>query len=164
MAADPLDFEATIENTLTEMRACFRIREVRFDPYQMQSAAQRLLKRGAPMVEFPQSPANSTEASQNLFELIKSRNLIAYADDQIRLAVQRAIAIETPRGWRIAKEKQAHKIDAVVALAMAALGAVQGGIAHPSWGKISDEALRKFSIPSCPAAYLQPSYTNRLRY
>lgn len=135
MAADPLDFEATIENTLTEMRACFRIREVRFDPYQMQSAAQRLLKRGAPMVEFPQSPANSTEASQNLFELIKSRNLIAYADDQIRLAVQRAIAIETPRGWRIAKEKQAHKIDAVVALAMAALGAVQGGIAHPSWGQ-----------------------------
>ena len=38
--------------------------------------------------------------------------------------------METPRGWRIAKEKQAHKIDVVVALAMAVLGAVQGGIAH----------------------------------
>jgi hypothetical protein len=25
-------------------------------------------------------------------------------------------------------------------------------------------ALRRFSIPSCPAAFLQPSYTNRLRY
>jgi len=33
---------------------------------------------------------------------------------------------ETPRGWRIAKEKQAHKIDVVVALAMAAYAAVKG--------------------------------------
>jgi hypothetical protein len=28
---------------------------------------------------------------------------------------------ETARGWRIAKDKQAHKIDVVIALAMAAL-------------------------------------------
>ena len=31
------------------------------------------------------------------------------------------------RGWRIAKEKQSHKIDVVVALAQAALGAVKQG-------------------------------------
>jgi hypothetical protein len=37
------------------------------------------------------------------------------------------VAIETSRGWRIAKEKISHKIDVVVALAQAALGAVQGG-------------------------------------
>jgi len=142
--ADPLDFEATIENTLLEMRARFRVREVRFDPYQMQSTAARLLKRGVPMVEFAQSPANLTEASQNLYELIKGCNLIAYADDQIRLAVQRAIAVETPRGWRIAKEKQAHRIDVVVALGMAALGAV-GGIAHMPI-RISDAALQRIRI------------------
>ena len=39
----------------------------------------------------------------------------------------RAVALETSRGWRIAKEKQSHKIDVVVALAQAALGAVQLG-------------------------------------
>ena len=33
---------------------------------------------------------------------------------------------ETARGWRIAKDKQAHKIDVVIALAMAALAAVRG--------------------------------------
>ena len=33
----------------------------------------------------------------------------------------------TSRGWRITKEKQSHKIDVVVALAQAALGAVQQG-------------------------------------
>jgi hypothetical protein len=37
------------------------------------------------------------------------------------------VALETSRGWRIAKEKQSHKIDVVVALAMAALGAVRSG-------------------------------------
>jgi hypothetical protein len=76
------------------------------------------------MVEFPQSVPNLTESSTNLFEIIKGRNLAAYADVEIRLAVSRAVALETSRGWRIAKEKQSHKIDVVVALAMAALGAV----------------------------------------
>ena len=50
-----------------------------------------------------------------------------YPDDEIRLAVQRAIAVEGSRGWKIAKEKTSHKIDIVVALAQAALAAVQNG-------------------------------------
>ena len=58
---------------------------------------------------------------------MKSTNLIAYSDDAVRLAVHRAVALETSRGWRIAKEKQSHKIDVVIALEQAALGAVQGG-------------------------------------
>jgi hypothetical protein len=41
--------------------------------------------------------------------------------------MSRAVALETTRGWRIAKEKASHKIDVVVALAMAALGAVTQG-------------------------------------
>jgi len=60
-----------------------------------------------------------------LYELIKGRNLIAYPDPELRLAISRAVAIETPRGWRIGKDKQTHKIAVVVALAMAALAAVE---------------------------------------
>ena len=45
----------------------------------------------------------------------------------LRLAVSRTIALETPRGLRLAKEKTSHKIDVVVALAMAALHAVEQG-------------------------------------
>jgi hypothetical protein len=41
--------------------------------------------------------------------------------------MQRSVAVENARGWRIAKEKSSHKIDVVVALAQAALGAVQKG-------------------------------------
>jgi hypothetical protein len=62
-AADPLDFEATIEATLTELVQRFRVREVRFDPWQMQAVAQRLLARRVPMVEFPQSSPNRTSMS-----------------------------------------------------------------------------------------------------
>jgi phage terminase large subunit-like protein len=130
-AAEPLDFEATVEATLLEMTKRFRVRQVRFDPYQMQAVAQRLQNAHVPMAEFPQSVPNLTEASTNLYELIKAQNLVVYEDGAIRLAVQRSIAIETSRGWRIAKEKASHKIDVVVALGMAALGAVQGGIPEP---------------------------------
>src|SRR4029077_2908091 len=94
---------------------------------------QRLTAAGLPMVEFPQSVPNLTEASTNLYEIIKGRNLIAYPDPDLRLAISRAGALETTRGWRIAKEKQAHKIDVVVALAQAALGAVKGAGLEPGW-------------------------------
>ncbi len=125
--ADPLDFEATIEKTLLDLRRRFWVREVRFDPWQMQAVAQRLTAAGLPMLEFPQSVPNLTEASTNLYELLKGRNLTAYSDADLRLAVSRCVAIETSRGWRIAKEKASHKIDSIVALAQAALGAVQQG-------------------------------------
>jgi phage terminase large subunit-like protein len=123
---DPLDFEATIEQTVKRLAYRFRLREVRYDPWQMQAVAQRLVGAGLPMVEFNQTVGNLTEASQNLYELIKARNLVVYRDDEMRLSVQRAVAKETPRGWRIAKEKTSHKIDVVVALAQAALGAIEG--------------------------------------
>jgi phage terminase large subunit-like protein len=124
---DPLNFEATIEAELLDMHRRYRLVEVRYDPYQMVSSARRLTAAGVPMLEFPQSVPNLTEASSNLYELIKGRNLVVYPDEEITLAVNRAVAIETSRGWRIAKEKASHKIDLVVALAQAALGAARGG-------------------------------------
>jgi phage terminase large subunit-like protein len=132
-AADNLDFEATIERTLLDLRGRFAVRAVRYDPWQMAAVAQRLTRAGLPMREYPQSVPNLTMAGNNLYELIKSQGLVAYADDDIRLAVSRAIAIETPRGFRIAKEKTSHKIDVVVALAMASMAAVEQG----QW--VSDE-------------------------
>ena len=63
--------------------------------------------------------ANLTAASQNLFDLIQGRNLLVYPDSGMRLAVSRAVAIEIPRGWKITKEKASHRVDLVIALAMA---------------------------------------------
>ena len=109
-----------------ELNERFNLKEVRYDPYQFHRSATTLAKAGVPMVEFPQSTPNLTAASQNLYELIKGGNLLVYPDEAMRLSVQRAVALETTRGWRITKEKSSHKIDVVVALAQAALGAVEG--------------------------------------
>ena len=67
-----------------------------------------------------------TAMSSNLYDLIKGRNIVTYPDEDIRLAVSRAVAVENPRGWRIAKTKASHKIDVVIALAMACLAFVKG--------------------------------------
>lgn len=128
---EPLDFEATIEATLLDLRRRFLIKKVLFDPYQMQATAQRLARAGIRIDEFPQSLPNLTKASQNLFELISGKNIVMYADRAIRLAMTRAIAVEGPRGWKIAKEKASHKIDCVVALGMSALAAVESATRAP---------------------------------
>jgi hypothetical protein len=123
---DPLDFESTIEAAVLDLRKRYRLRKVLYDPFQMHSTAQRLVKASVKMEEFSQSVPNLTEASQNLYELIKARNLVAYPDAALRLAVSRAVAVDGSRGWKIAKEKQSHKIDVVIALGMAALAAIRG--------------------------------------
>ena len=91
----------------------------------MHATAQRLWRAGV-LEEFPQSPANLTMISQNLFELIRGQNLLVYPDADIRLAISHAVKSETPRGWRISKQMQSQKIDVVIALAMAAHAAVLG--------------------------------------
>jgi phage terminase large subunit-like protein len=106
------------------------LRKIFFDPYQMQATAQRLTRAGLRIIEFPQTPANLTAASQNLFELIQEKILVVYPDDGMRLAMSHTVAIETPRGWRITKEKQSYKIDVIVALAMATYAAVQYHTEH----------------------------------
>jgi Phage Terminase len=128
---DPLDFEDTIETTLLEWRSRFHVVKVLFDPWQMQSVAQRLRRIGLPIEEFAQSVPNLTAASQNLYELIQGGNLAIYPDAAMRLAVSRAVAVETSRGWRISKEKQSHKIDVIIALAMAAHACVEGQSSAP---------------------------------
>jgi phage terminase large subunit-like protein len=84
------------------------------------------------MEEFPQTSGNLTSIGQNLYDLINGRNLVVYPDVGMRLAISRAVAVETSRGWRISKEKQSHKIDVVVALAMAAHVTVAVGSYQPT--------------------------------
>jgi Phage Terminase len=169
---EPLDFEATVEATLLELADRFDVREVRFDPYQMQATAQRLQRAGLPMVEFPQTVGNLTDASSNLFETIKATGFLAYPDDDIRLAMQRAVAVEGSRGWRITKDKQSHKIDIVVALGMAALATVKEastrrghvgiGIFSPYGGAVSWRGEKPSALKAGPHQTAS-AYTARLR-
>lgn len=123
---EPLDLEDTIEHFLIQLRRDYAIASVVFDPWQMARSAQTLLRAGLPMEEMPQTTGNLTAAGQNLFDLVRGRNLVLYPDDELRRHALNAVAIETGRGWRLAKEKAAKKIDAIVALSFAALDAVVG--------------------------------------
>ena len=123
---DPINFEATVEATIIDWRRRFVLRQVLFDPFQMAAVSQRLAKAQVPIEEYPQSVPNLTAATSNLFDLIQSRSIALYSDAAMRLAVSRAIIVESSRGWRLDKLKQQHKIDVVVALSMACLAAVRG--------------------------------------
>ena len=104
----------------------FSLRKVYFDPYQLVAVAQRLAKAHIKVEEYPQTLPNLTAATQCLFDTIQSRSLALYPDAAMRLAVSRAVIVESSRGWRLDKLKQQHKIDVIVALGMACLAAVKG--------------------------------------
>ena len=76
---------------------------------------------------------------QTLFDLLNGKNLVLYPSDELRQQALSTVAIENPRGWRIAKEKASKKIDAIVALAMACCAAM----AHR--GEIGKRAARGFN-------------------
>jgi len=69
--------------------------------------------------EFPQTVPNTTVMGEELYALIKNKNIVSYPDNELQAHVTNATGVETARGFRIAKEKASKKIDLAVALAMA---------------------------------------------
>lgn len=122
----PVDLESSVEAFLRERAARERIHVV-FDPFQMARSAATLRRDGIRIDEYPQTPANLTLAGQALFDLLRERRLRLYPSEELRRQALNTIAIETPRGFRIAREKASRKIDAIVALAMACAAAIGTG-------------------------------------
>jgi hypothetical protein len=121
----PLDIEATIEAYLRTLHQQFRVVDILTDPYQLHRTITLLRADGLPIREFPQTTANCTAMGQQLFDLLNGRNLRLYPADDLRQQALHTVAVESPRGWRLAKEKTRHKIDAIVALAMAVVALLQ---------------------------------------
>jgi phage terminase large subunit-like protein len=128
---EPLDLEETIEKYLLALKRSYRLRRILYDPYQLARSAATLRRAGLPMHEIPQTTGNLTAAGQGLFELIRSRKLTMYPDELLREHALNAVAIDTGRGWRLAKEKASRKIDAVVALSFACLDAAERAYFDP---------------------------------
>jgi hypothetical protein len=92
----------------------------------MHRSLNTIQRNGLTMRELPQSPPNLTLMGQSLLDILTARALVLYPDDVLRQQALNTTCIESPRGFRIAKEKASKKIDAVVALAMAVLAATEG--------------------------------------
>ena len=123
--AEPLDIENTIGEYLRWLHRNYRIREIQCDPWQLHHLITELKTEGLRIAEFPQTTANLTAATQNLFDLLSQRNLILPDDKILEEQSQNAIAVESSRGLKLAKEKSTKKIDSIVALMIACLFAVE---------------------------------------
>jgi hypothetical protein len=123
-AGGDIDF-AALENEILGLRDRFNLRVVWFDPYQMQAVSQRLAAAGIATHEFNQTQGNLTLAAGNLYELVTAKNIAFYESDEIRSAVLNCAVIESPRGFRLAKERASAKIDLAAALSFAALACVK---------------------------------------
>lgn len=104
---------------LLELKRLYRVKAIVADPNQMLGVIQRLKEKGLPIQEYPQTTGNLTQGGQALFDLIRDKNLRLYPNAELREHLINAVVVESPRGWRLAKDKASKKIDAAVALAMA---------------------------------------------
>jgi phage terminase large subunit-like protein len=115
-----------VEEKTREVCAQFSdLRAVNYDPWAFRRSAELLEDDGLPMVEFPQSPERMANASENLYRLIETGELVHDGDPVLRSHVVAGYTKSTERGWRLVKDpKLSRPIDALIALAMAALSAV----------------------------------------
>ncbi len=158
----PIDLEH-VEEYVKGLRERFHLATVRYDPYQLARSAGVLRAAGIPMEEFPQSSGNLTAAGQALYDVISERRLEVYPDEELRRHALNAVAVQSGRGWRLAKEKASRKIDAAVALSFACLAAVERqavptgapivmtrGASRHSIGGRHRGAARGFDMPPVP--------------
>lgn len=120
----PLDLECTIEQAIYELAHRFTIGSITLDPYQLATVAARLRRAGLPVTEYAQTTGNLTRMGSLVLDLLRSRRLVLYADPEMRTHALNTVAVDTVRGWRIAKSTAGRKIDSVIALGLACLGAM----------------------------------------
>lgn len=119
-----INLEEQVERHIKKLNENFNLIEVRYDPYQFARSAQTLTKEGIKMVEFPQTLDRLTQMSQNLYDLIKGKNLVLFQDPDLKKHLLNSQAKESTRGWRIIKKESSRKIDLAISLAMACQGAI----------------------------------------
>jgi phage terminase large subunit-like protein len=121
-----VDLDRTIGDKVIELYHSGGLSGVYADPYQLHSQILRWEDEGIKVVEMPQTGAR-TEADQALYDAITGKTIRHYNDPDLNEHMRNAVAAETPRGFRLAKEKTRLKIDLAVALSMALYGARNQG-------------------------------------
>ena len=119
-----VDLEMTIGAEVLRLHDAGQVDAVVIDPYQLHTLAISWEKKGIRVIELPQT-SGRVEADQALFNAIDTGGIVHSGDKVLTEHVLNAVALETPRGLRLAKEKTARKIDLAVALSMSHHGALQ---------------------------------------
>ena len=109
------------------------MREVRYDPYMMAATAQRLTRAGLNLSEFNQAIPNLTDGVTKSIRADQGAGPHRLQDDGIDCHLARPSPKRTRAAVKFAKDETSPRIDIVVALAMAAIGAVKKGEAPRMW-------------------------------
>ncbi len=110
---------------VAKLHADLDVRETAYDPYLFAESSEMLEELGIAMVEFPQTDHRMAPASEALYELIRAGRVVHDGDRELRSQLLAAVPAQTERGVRISKRKSKRRIDAAVALAMAASRALE---------------------------------------
>lgn len=124
---ETLNLEATAGATLRQWAEDYTLHSVSFDPWQLLHFSQERTSEGLPMREFTQTTENLTRMASTLDGLLTSGRLCLYEDAELEQQAMNAIAVEGVRGLKISKERASRKIDAIAALAMACVAALDSG-------------------------------------
>lgn len=133
---EPLDISNTVEKYLRELREHYLVDVMLGDPWQAHQMCTVLEQERFPIRKYNQTQEGMTRMGEVLFDLLTGKNLRMYPSEELKAQALSTVAIESSRGWRIAKEKTSRKIDAIIALSMACVAAVEkkqpmGAVAPP---------------------------------
>lgn len=110
-----------VEDTIRDVCRRWQVREIVCDPFRWARSYQILADERLPVVEFPQSPARMTPATQRFYEAVVNGSLTHSGDPRLARHLGNAILKVDSRGQRIMKETKnsPRKIDLAVAAVMA---------------------------------------------
>jgi hypothetical protein len=124
MGKPTIDLAETIGKEVKRLHEARQVEAIIADPYQLHGLIIEWQKMGIQVIELAQN-AGRVEADQSLYDAVLARSIRHYSDPTLNEHIKNAIAMESVRGFRLAKEKTSQKIDAAVALSMAHYGALE---------------------------------------
>ncbi len=123
-----------VEEMLTLIGQAFAPQRILLDPWQLIGSRQRLAAT-LPVQDFPYVVSNQEKVSATLYNLLASRRLRLYPDDDLVDELVGLQTVVTPKGFRFDHRRGGFN-DRVVALGMAAFAACEAGM--PSGLSLSD--------------------------
>ena len=116
-----------VEDAIREACRRWQVREIVCDPFRWARTYQVLEDDGLPVVEYPQSPARMTPATQRFYEAVVNRQLTHSGDERLARHIASCVIKTDSRGARLAKDtsNKPLRIDLAVAAVMAFDRAVQ---------------------------------------
>jgi len=109
-----------IEDDLSELKSDYQLTSVPYDPFQATQFATRMLESGFPMIEYGATVKNFSEPMKELEALITSKRIVFEMDPVLQWMFGNVVAKQDKKDNIFPnKERDAAKIDGVVALIMA---------------------------------------------